>query len=518
MLATVVLYAPVAHHQFLALDDVAYVPQNPHVSTGLSLANIAWAFTSFYEANWYPLTWISHMVDCQLFGLNPGPPHLVNLAIHAANVILLFFLLRAATGALWRSLFVAALFALHPINVETVAWVAERKSLLSALFSLLTIGAYGWYVQRPNWKRYLPVAALFALALMAKSMAVTLPLALLLLDYWPLDRNRDVPAPRRWLLLAAEKLPLLLLSAASAALAVASQSSGGAMSGGSQSLFVRLETAIVSTVLYIGKMLWPAPLAVYYPHPEHALPLPEVFAAAAVLIVITIAVLSFRRVRYLTVGWFLFLVTLLPVSGIVKVGHTFMADRFAYLPLIGLFIIISFGLGELVRANRSAALAVAAAAVCVLLALTTVTARYLRCWQNGTTLLTHALAVVPPDYAVEEFLANAMTTDGHDDEALPHFQRACQLNPAFSACHYNMAIYYHRHLRLPEALNEYKLTLQRTGDREEALNCLVNSGRIELAMGNYPAASSMLAGALQLDPANLAAQVLLQQAQSQSAQ
>ena len=259
VLATLLLYGRVTHHEFLVFDDDAYVTKNIHISTGLNLGNVVWAFTSFHEANWHPLTWLSHMADCQLFGLNPGPQHLVNVFLHAVNVLLLFLLLQKATGAVWRSFLVAALFAVHPLNVETVAWVAERKSLLCTLFSLLTIAAYGWYARRPDWKKYLVVVAGFALALMSKPMAVSLPLVLLLLDYWPLERYEDLPFRRKWLRLSMEKLPLLLMSAASSAVTMVAQRSGGAVADISKlPLSLRLGNAIVSYVAYMGKTFWPA--------------------------------------------------------------------------------------------------------------------------------------------------------------------------------------------------------------------------------------------------------------------
>src|SRR5271167_1486341 len=229
VLATLLLYGSVTHHEFLTFDDDVYVTKNIHVSTGLNLDNVIWAFTSFYAANWHPLTWISHMADCQLFGLNSGPHHFVNVVLHAVNVLLLFLLLQRATGAVWRSFLVAGLFAVHPLNVETVAWVAQRKSLVCTLFSLVTVAAYGWYVRRPDWKKYLAVVAAFELALMSKPMAVSLPLVLLLLDYWPLDRYQDLPFRRQWVRLSMEKLPLLLMSAASSAVTMVAQRSGGAV-------------------------------------------------------------------------------------------------------------------------------------------------------------------------------------------------------------------------------------------------------------------------------------------------
>ncbi|HLM79726.1 MAG TPA: hypothetical protein VK302_03745 [Terriglobales bacterium] len=429
VLATLLLYGRVTHHEFLDYDDSQYVTKNVHVRTGLNLGNVVWAFASFHEANWHPLTWLSHQADCQLFGLNSGSQHLVNVALHATNVLLLFLLLQRATGALWRSLLVAALFAVHPLNVETVAWVAQRKSLLSTLFSLLTIAAYGWYVRRPDWNRYLVIVAAFSLALMSKPMAVSLPLVLSLLDYWPLERYEDLPFRRRWVRLSIEKLPLLLMSAASSAVTVVAQRSGGAVAETSAlPLSVRLENAIVSYVAYIGRMFWPAKLSVFYPHPQHSLPWSDVIAAAVILVAITIAVLYFHRARYLAMGWFLFVITLIPVIGIVQVGSQAMADRYAYIPCIGLFIIIAWGLGGVVYATVSTRIVAVVAALCLILAFAAATSRYLSYWQNGVKLFTQARIVAGrPDPMIEEALADAMVSAARVDEAFQHYREACVL-------------------------------------------------------------------------------------------
>ncbi len=376
VLSTLLLYSPVTHHQFLNyFDDDFYITNNVHVRTGLSFENAGWAF-GFHEANWHPLTWLSHMLDCQLFGLNPGPHHLVNVLFHAINVLLLFWLLQKATGAVWRSFLVAALFAVHPLNVETVAWVAERKSLLCTLFSLLTVAAYGRYVRRPDVKNYLMVAGAFSLALMSKPMAVSLPLVLLLLDYWPLERYRDLPFVRKWARLSKEKIPLFLLSAASSELTLLAQRAVGAMPA-HLPLSWRLENAVVCYLAYIRKMAWPAQLAVFYPHPWHALPMPGVIAATIVLVAITAAVLFFHRTRYLVTGWFLFFITLIPVIGIIQVGRQAMADRYAYVPCIGLFIVIAWGLGSMVEAAVLPRFAAAIAALGMIAAMAAATIHYL---------------------------------------------------------------------------------------------------------------------------------------------
>ena len=406
LLATILLYVPVRRHNFLALDDAPYVTRNIHVNSGLTTRNAVWAVTAFYEANWHPVTWLSHMTDCQLFGLQPGPHHLINVALHAANVLLLFWLLLRATGAPWRSFLVAALFAVHPLNVETVAWVAQRKSLLCALFCLITIALYGWYAQRPDWKRYLAVLAAFALALLSKPMAVSLPIVLLLLDYWPLQRYQELPFRSNWLRLSVEKLPLALMSVASSAVTMAAQRAGGAVADADTlPVSVRLGNAVISYAAYIQKTVLPANLSVFYPHPQQALPWGDVFAAAFILVTITAAALYFRRYRYFAMGWFFFVATLIPVIGIVQVGRQAMADRYAYVPCIGLFILIVWGFGDVVSATRVPRFVPATASACVILAFATATTRYLQYWQNGVALLTRAESLAGrPDPGSKSFL------------------------------------------------------------------------------------------------------------------
>jgi hypothetical protein len=514
--ATLLLYSPVAEHQFLQFDDGNYVTQNTHVSTGLKLDNMRWAFTSFYESNWHPLTWLSHMVDCQLFALNPKYHHLVNIALHAANVLLLFFLLQKATAAVWRSFFVAALFAFHPLNVETVAWVAERKSLLCTFFSLLTIAAYGWYVRRPDWKRYLVIIAAFSLALMSKPMAVSLPLVLLLLDYWPLERFEDLPFRRRWAHLSIEKLPLLLMSAASSAITMAAQLSGGSVAETSGlPLSLRLGNAMVSYVAYIGKTFWPARLAPFYPHPEHSIPWPEVVAAMVILVAITAGVSYFYRARYLVVGWFLFVTTLVPVIGIVQVGRQAMADRYTYVPCIGLFIIIAWGSSAIVDAAAVPWVLPPVAVLCLVVALAVATTRYLRYWQNGVNLFTHASIVVGPTCAIEEELGDEIYSAGRTDEAFSHYREACLLRPNYAICHYNMAAILFDRDQLWDALEQYQLAVRFTNRKEIALPALINSGKILMKLGDYKTAGMRFAAALQIDPGNNTALSLYQQMSSQ---
>jgi protein O-mannosyl-transferase len=515
--ATWLLYCRVAHYEFLIFDDKPYITHNIHVNTGLNPGNALWAFTSFHEGNWHPITWLSHMADCQWFGLKSGPPHLVNVALHAANVLLLFWLLQMATGAVGRSCFVAALFAVHPLNVETVAWVAERKSLLSALFSLLTIAAYGWYARQPGWRKYVVVVAAFSLALMSKPMAVSLPFVLLLLDYWPLERYRDLPFRNKWVRLSTEKLPLLLMSAASSAVTLIAQRSGGAVADASAlPLSVRLGNAVVSYVAYIGKTVWPSRLSVFYPHPERSWPWSDVIAGAVIMVAITVAVLYFHRARYLAVGWCLFVITLIPVIGIVQVGRQAMADRYVYVPCIGLFIIIAWGLSDVVSTAAVPPIVPAVAALGLISGLVVATNRYLPYWQNGVKLFARAAVVADrPDFTIEEALADALASAGRYNEAYQHYGETCILRPRYPLCHYNMAeILFSRH-QLQDALEQLQLAESLTDNKDLAVSCLINSGKILLALGDYQTAQARLAAALQLDPDNTTALQLRQQALNQ---
>lgn len=504
MLATLLLYSQVVHHEFLSFDDNPYVTNNPHVNTGLHRDNIVWAFTSFHQANWHPLTWISHMVDCQLFGLNAGWHHLVNVVLHGVNVLLLFLLLERATGALWRSFFVAAVFAVHPLNVETVAWVAQRKSLLSAFFSFLAIGAYGWYVQRPGRQRYLLVVVAFALALLSKPMAVSLPLVLLFLDYWPLERDKGFPRRARWYQLTIEKLPLFLMSVMSSWVTVVAQRAGGAMAEEEALPFaLRIKNAIVSYVAYIGKALWPTKLAVFYVHPEGSLTWGVIFASAMILVAITVGVIYFRRERYLAVGWFLYIATLVPVIGILQVGRQGMADRYAYIPCIGLYIIAAWGLGRLVEGAGIPRVIAVAGAAGVLSALSAGTFNYLQYWQNGVSLFTRASAIAGrTDFIIEEGLGDELIVAGRYDEAFEHFQQSCRLNPDYPLCHYNLAGILVQRGRLQSALEQYQLAGEHSNRKDLTLSCLTQSAQILLRLGDYRTAEVAISAALRIDPKN----------------
>src|ERR1035438_9079897 len=363
--AVLASYSPITHNGFLNYDDDTYLTSNLHVRAGLTWPTVKWAFTTYDAANYHPLTWLSHALDCQLFGLNPAAHHEVNVLLHAANAMLLFLLLQAATGFTWRSLFVAALFALHPVNVESVAWAAERKNVLSMFFFLLALHAYVWYTRRPALRRYMLIAFLFVLALLSKPQVITFPFLLLLLDYWPLGRfgaallhgapesTRTLPKlSSGWLVL--EKIPLLLLSAASAIVTMKAQRAGGAIQTLSQySPLLRLETAVIAYVRYLGKAFWPSNLVALYPHPTKFYPAWQVGAAVLLLILITVTSLRARGHRYLAVGWLWFLGSLVPMLGLVQVGAQAIADRYAYIPFIGLFVMCTWLVADWTETARA---------------------------------------------------------------------------------------------------------------------------------------------------------------------
>jgi hypothetical protein len=506
-LFTLILYRPVVHYDFIGLDDSEYILRNAHVNTGFSMNNFVWAFTSFYSANWHPLTWISHMADCQLLGLRAGAHHGVNLALHVVNVLLLFVLLRKGTGAPLRSFVVAVLFAVHPLNVETVAWISERKSLLCMLFSLLTVAAYVRYVRASSGMRYLTVLVGFALALMSKPMAVTLPVALLLLDHWPLVRLQELPFGQRWLRLSVEKLPLFLLSAASSVVTILAQRAGGAITQlVTLPLLVRVEGVPKAYVAYLGKMFWPWRLSVYYPNlleGKNSLPVAEVIASMVVLTGVTALVLYLRGARYLVTGWLLFLVTLLPVSGVVQVGHQAMADRYAYFPFIGLFIILAWGSADIAEAVSAPRAMPAIVLLCAAFAFGVVSRHYLRYWQNGISLLSHARNVaVSPDVLIENALADALDRAGRADEAFQHYRLSCELFPGNPFCHYSMARILFEESQYSQAISECHIAAGLAYRREPqiAIACLNKSGAVMMDLGALDAAERDVNAALSLDP------------------
>jgi tetratricopeptide (TPR) repeat protein len=456
LLATVAIYGQVWHFDFVNFDDPEYISGNNHVRAGLDASSVAWAFTSTAAANWFPLTWLSHMAAYQLFGLGSGWHHLINVLFHAFASLLLFAALKRMTGALWPSALVAFFFALHPLHVESVAWIAERKDVLCAFFWFLTLWCYARYTQQPSAVRYSLVVLAFCGGLMSKSMIVTLPFVLLLLDLWPLRR------PRRFAILW-EKLPLVALAAGVSLVTFVSQQEGHAVrSLSSLPVGLRLANALLTYVVYIARMFWPAKLAVYYPY-SHELPAAHVVAAGALLAAVTIlAIRWFRRFPYLAVGWLWYLGTLLPMIGLIQVGGQSSADRYTYVPTVGLTIMLCWGAVDLLKRYprmKTAATAVAVAACCACLVLTGLQVRY---WANSGTLFQHAVDVTKGNYIAQNNLADYYLTHLRNDDARGHVLEALRLNPNYPEAHVNLATILRRTHRLEESEREYQaaLTLQ----------------------------------------------------------
>lgn len=437
---TLIAYWRVLDCGFLeSYDDHFYVTQNRFVTQGLRADGVRWAFQTFHSANWHPLTWISHMVDCQLYQLEPRGHHLTNLLLHIANALLLFFVLGRMTGSVWRSAFVAAIFAVHPLHVESVAWVAERKDLLSTLFWLLTMHAYVFYTKCPSKRRYALVIAAYALGLMAKPMLVTLPLVLLLLDCWPLDR-----VGLRWRLLW-EKLPLLALSAASCVVTVLAQHSGGAVASLQEvPIGQRALNSAVSYVAYIVKMIWPSKLSVFYPYPAPERLLWEGIGAALLLVVATVLAVRFgRQRRYVVVGWLWYVITLVPVIGLVQVGGQAMADRYTYMTLTGLLIIVAWGVPDLLawlgRSSKDRHMVqVCVVGVVLVVVLVGCTRSEVEHWRDSYTLFSRAIEINPRDHFAYSIVGEVLNEQASYIEAVEYLTKAVDLCPADSGAQMNL--------------------------------------------------------------------------------
>ncbi len=542
------VYWPVGGHSFITLDDDAYVTKNPDVLRGLTPDTVRWAFATFHEANWHPITWLSHLADVELFGANAGWHHRVNLLFHLANTVMLFLVLGRMTGALWRSGFVAALFAVHPLHVESVAWVAERKDLLCALFWLLSVEAYRRYAARGGRGRYIAVTAFFLLGQMSKPMIVTLPFVFLLLDYWPLRRMKGAPleegspapatgsVPFRELLI--EKIPWFLMSLASAVVTYLAQQRGGAVSSLAEiPLGIRSANAVVSYLGYIGKFLWPARLAVFYPHPVElsaGLPWGTVAAAVAAATAVSLAGWRWRRSRpYIIVGWLYYLGTLVPVIGWVQVGMQAMADRYMYLPMVGLSVILAWGAHDLARNIPFRRPALGIAAGLLVLALSIAASWQVSRWKDSETLFRHALSVAPENPTALFGLGDALLAKGSFDEAIRRFEEGLRFRPdeldkravlgraLGEKLRYAEAAAQFREIlkRQPDdhlALTNLGVTLDRMGRSDEALECLraavarkpdfvdayTNLGGVLLRMGRREEAMAQLRNALRLNPAD----------------
>jgi tetratricopeptide (TPR) repeat protein len=471
---TFAMYAQVVGHQFITLDDPTYIQENPMVNPGITRTGLAWAFTTFHAANWHPLTWISHMIDCQLFGISGGRHLLMNALIHVANTLLVFWFLFRTTHARWPSALVAALFALHPLHVESVAWASERKDTLSTFFGMLSLIAYVRYAEAPSISRYVWTAIALALGLLAKPILVTWPFVMLLIDYWPLRRFRAATSARRseaatelWPLLR-EKLPFFALAAASSIMTLIAQSRGGAVRTlAHEPIALRLSNALVSYAKYLVLTFWPNDLAVYYPFA--GIPAWQIVGAAFLLIGITVFCVSERRIRpYLIIGWLWLLGTLIPVIGIVQVGGQIMADRYFYIPSIGLFIALVFGLADLAKSWRVAPALSAGIAGAVLLILAMLTNAQIQRWRDSFTLFEHTLAVTPPNLRIEYNLGVALGVSNKYDEAAAHFEKALQIDRNFYDGLVVMGVTRAHQGRLPEAVDYFQAAIRSQPDTPKA--------------------------------------------------
>lgn len=496
IVATLAVYGQIVSHQFINLDDDKYVYGNSMVVSGLTFKGIAWAFTTFLSGNWHPLTWLSLMLDVQLFGVKPGAHLAVNLLFHILNSLLVFALLKEITPVqqsesktgreqparhLWLSGIVAALFALHPMHVESVAWVAERKDVLSSFFALLCLMAYGRYARAGSttWARFMPVILFLALALMTKSMFVTWPFVMLLLDYWPLNRLQWHPGDRleqmasRLAPLVREKIPLFVLIGASTVMAYTAQADAGALTQlGAAPLSLRISNAVVSYVKYIALLIWPTGLGVFYPFPPVAF-----WQTAGALVLLTgvtvMAVRSTQKRRYLIVGWAWFLGTLVPVIGLVKLGSQSMADRYSYLPSIGLFLMIVWGIADFVPRNGGRAISIRIGAVMWLAVIGVLSWIQVGYWKDSITLYKHSLSAGTPSILVHYNLAQALASQGNRDEAVTHFNEVLRINPTFMDGLISMGI----------VLTEQQKFAEAVPYLNEAIRVDPNSSRAQLQLG-----------------------------------
>jgi len=508
ILVTATAYWQLSECDFVGFDDYVQLVDNPYLHEGITAKTIAWAFSFENSTYWHPLTWLSHMLGFQIFGFKPGMHHLINLFFHIANTLLLFFVLKKMTGAFWQSAFVAGLFALHPLNVESVAWVTERKNVLSTFFWMLTMLAYVCYTARPGVLRYLAVFAALALGLMAKPMLVTMPFVLLLLDYWPLERFRLSPhasnvSPETgtfvnsgyqpWPVsrLVLEKIPLLVLSAVSINLSALSvQNLDTTILTGSVSMKLKMANALVSYVIYIKKMLWPSGLAVLYPYPE-TVPLWQAVGAGLLLAGVTMLVLRKIKLQpYMSVGWLWFIGTLVPVIGLVQVGlWPAMADRFAYVPAIGLFILIAWGISDILSKRRYRRIMLGILTAGVLSALMICTWLQSACWKSSLDLFERSVQVTANNWLAHNNLGTAKFNKGQLDEAIGHYETALSIKPDYITPHYNLGNLFLNQGKIKQAafhLQEaLKIKPEHAYSHYSYGNLLVKQGRLEEAVSHF---------------------------------
>jgi len=510
--ATVAVYLPVHHYPFVNYDDPWYVQKNPYIQNGLTPAMLYWSFAERgYCHNWHPLTWISHGLDIQMFGFNAGAHHDVNVLLHVISALLLLWVLYRATGYMGRSFMVAALFALHPINVESVAWLSERKTVLSMVFFLLTFAAYRYYARKATDGRFALVALLYVMGLMAKPQVIALPLLLLLWDYWPLQRiaigeepseaPHEVLARSSFRRLVVEKIPLFVIGAGAAIMTMLAQEVGTPQKW-PYTLATRVENAIVSYAWYIRKAIWPSRLAPFYPHPGNSLTAWQVLSSLAVLLVITALVWLGRRHRYLVVGWLWFLIALLPMIGLIQAWEQGMADRYAYQSFLGLFIIACWGVAEWAQRVRVPAVVVAGLSVAVLVALGVTARNQTRYWADSVAIWTRSLEITPEkNFVGNDSLAYVLTQAGRRAEAVPYLTNALQLRPEAPLANLELADYEQHHGDLAGALEHYQRVVSApdsvTAQRRYALT---NMARAYTAMGDTEQARQCLEQAKKLPP------------------
>jgi tetratricopeptide (TPR) repeat protein len=506
---TLAVFWQVQTHDFLSYDDPLYVTDNRQVQAGLTISGVAWAFTTGHASNWHPVTWLSHMLDCELFGVSSGPHHLTNVLFHVANTIIVFIVLIRMTGAFWRSAVVGALFSLHPLHVESVAWIAERKDVLSTFFWFLTMGAYLLYVKKPTVVRYGIMTLLFSLGLMAKPMLVTLPFVLLLLDYWPLRRfqgeltQKQEMSQKIWKLIW-EKVPLFLITLASCLVTFFVQRHGPAMQTLEQfPVTNRVANAMVSYATYLVKTIWPSGLAVYYPHPMDVLPSWQIVGAVSLLLVVSAVVFIERhRFPYLTVGWFWFLGTLVPVIGFVQVGGQAMADRYTYVPLIGLFIAGTWFGHQIITPrvkNRGVLFGLAAVGI---IALSVCSRHQVSHWQNNISLFSHALDVTKDNQLAHNQIGLALSKEGRVEEGITHLIEAIRITPQYVSAHVNLGNAYKDQGDVARAAKHYRVALTFVPDHVTAKNnlgiLLAKQGKMEEGMAHF-------SEVLEIDPENVRA-------------
>ena len=504
---TAAVYAPAMRNGFVNLDDPDYVTRNPHVLAGLTWADIRWALGSSYpSSNWHPLTWISHMADVQVYGKNPAGHHFTSVLLHILAVVLLFLLIERATGHPLRSAAVAALFAAQPLNVEAVAWISERKSVLCVLFFLVAIGAYGWYAKKPSVGRYLWVVLFFALGITAKVMVIPFPFALLLLDYWPLGRLPGTDAagkPRKFFValrsLVVEKIPLLVMAAAGGAVTVYVHSREHALAA-SMPFSWRFKNAVFSYVAYLGKAIWPVGLAPFYPHPENTLTWTAVALAGVGLVAITVIVWRFRQRKYLLMGWLWYLGTMLPMIGFVQTGRQGMADRFMHIPMMGLLFALVWLIADLAAEKHWQKEIAIAIFLLVLAPFAALTIKQIGYWHDSYTLFAHTLEVTKNNGFAENDFGVALMERGEPELAAPHFLAAVRLSPDLASAHYNVAVLLQKHGQLEDAEREYRTALALSSDQAEIVQSHNNLGILYLGEQKYPDAMAELSAAIALDP------------------